>query len=249
MKVAIIGAGNVGSVLAGLIKKSNYELTHIASRTLQHAQALAEEMHTTFSLIDAIPKGVADIFILAVSDTAISDCAAAVKITDEILLHTAGSASKEILKSHAFHYGVLYPLQSLTKKMRATQIPLLVDGSSEEIKTTIKEFALALSSNVHIANDEERLKLHASAVIVSNFSNHLYALAEEFCKKEKVDFQLLQPLIAETADRLQYSSPSLVQTGPASRHDLGTIEKHLKLFNDFPKLRAFYKDFSDSIMQ
>src|SRR5690242_21497823 len=47
------------------------------------------------------------------------------------------------------------------------------------------------------AGDEQRMKLHLAAVIVNNFVNHLYAMAEMYCKKEGLDFYLLLPLRSE----------------------------------------------------
>ena len=73
-------------------------------------------------------------------------------------------------------------------------------------------------------------------------------LAEDFCKKEGVDFTLLYPLIQETANRITQFSPLDVQTGPAIRNDLYTIDKHLKLLSTHPKLKYIYLKLTDSIM-
>src|SRR5437868_12497480 len=119
-------------------------------------------------------------------------------------------------------------------------IPILIDGNSPETTALIEDFARSLSNTVSIANDDQRLKLHVAAVIVSNFTNHLYALAEEFCEKEKVDFKMLIPLIMETAERIETNSPASVQTGPALRNDIFTLDKHLRLLNAYPKLKYVY---------
>jgi predicted short-subunit dehydrogenase-like oxidoreductase (DUF2520 family) len=128
-------------------------------------------------------------------------------------------------------------------------IPLLIDGNTEETITLIEDFAKTISTNVTKANDEQRLKLHIAAVVVSNFTNHLYKLAEDFCKNEKVDFTLLAPLIKETAERIQHASPADVQTGPAVRNDIFTIEKHLRILSDHPALKYIYIKLTDSIMK
>jgi predicted short-subunit dehydrogenase-like oxidoreductase (DUF2520 family) len=100
---------------------------------------------------------------------------------------------------------------------------------------------------VIVADDKERLKLHVAAVIVSNFSNHLYKLAEDYCKKEGLDFKQLLPLIEETAQRLKTISPSNSQTGPAIRHDRATIEQHLNLLEKYPQLKKIYEVMTQSI--
>ena len=146
------------------------------------------------------------------------------------------------------NYGVLYPLQSLRKEIPDTvAIPLLVDGNSEKATRQVEDFALTISPIVSRANDEQRLKLHVAAIIANNFTNHLFSLTEEFCKNEKVDFKLLLPIINETARRLIDHAPAEVQTGPAIRNDISTIDKHLALLANYPKLKNIYQLLTDSI--
>lgn len=249
MTVAIIGSGNVAATLGRVITKSNHRIIHIASRNVDHACTLAKEFDASFSDYKGINEISADIFIIAVSDAAIRECISHFKIQNKLVLHTAGSVSKDILKNTSVNYGVLYPLQSLRKEMQQVpDIPFLIDGSNEAVIKNIEDFARSLSNNVQRTNDEERFKLHAAAVIVSNFTNHLYALAEDFCKKENVNFDLLKPLIMETAHRILTISPAEVQTGPALRKDIHTLDKHLRLLANYPRLRTIYLKLTDSIM-
>ena len=97
------------------------------------------------------------------------------------------------------------------------------------------------------AGDDTRLKLHVAAVFVNNFTNHLYALAEDYCKKEGIDFKELFPLIEETASRLKTISPSKLQTGPAIRNDEETIQKHLVLLASHPQMKKVYEFLTASI--
>lgn len=165
-------------------------------------------------------------------------------------MHTCGAVHKDVLKGSSAHYGVLYPLQSLRKENpHIPPVPFLVDGNTGFAKKEISLFAKTLSPVVSEANDEERMKLHVSAVVVSNFTNHLYALTKEFCDNEGVDFSLLLPLIHEVSLRLAYYAPAEMQTGPASRGDLQTIETHRDLLEKYPQLQNIYQLLSESIMQ
>ena len=113
----------------------------------------------------------------------------------------------------------------------------------------IFDLASSVSDKVIHANDEIRLKYHLSGIIASNFTNHLFALAKNYCDTNNIDFDLLLPLIKETTNRLDLYEPSAMQTGPAIRGDEATIEKHLQLLNDFPQLKNVYKMMSESIMK
>lgn len=249
MKIVLIGSGNVASVLGRLITKNGHQVIQVTSRNIEHARILATELNASFTDYNGELDHTADMYIIAVSDMAIHECVHHYNIHDKLVMHTAGSVSKDVLKNTSYNYGVLYPLQSLRKEMQdIPEIPFLVDGNNDGVLKAIFEFASTLSPDVKVMHDEDRLKLHAAAVIVSNFTNHLYAIAEEFCNSEHVDFNLLKPLIMETAARIRDQSPGAVQTGPAARKDIQTLDKHLRLFTNHPKLRTTYLRLTDSIM-
>lgn len=249
MKVVLIGSGNVASVLGRLITKNNHQVIQVTSRNIANAKALADEFGASYTDYNGELDKSADLYIIAVSDMAIHECVQHYNIHDKLVMHTAGSVSKDILKNTSYNYGVLYPLQSLRKEMHdLPEIPFLVDGNNESVIQAIYDFASTLSPDVKVLHDEERLKLHVAAVIVSNFTNHLYAIAEEYCNTEHVEFNLLKPLIRETANRISDNSPKAVQTGPAVRKDILTLDKHLRLLTNHPKLKTTYLRLTDSIM-
>ena len=145
---------------------------------------------------------------------------------------------------------MLYPLQSLSKFAdHIPEIPFLVDGNNQEIMHRVLGFAKTLSEKVIEANDTERLNYHVAAVFVSNFTNHLYALAELFCEKERIDFKTLFPLIDETTLRAKSISPFLTQTGPAIRNDVYTLNRHLQALTANPDLKYIYLKLTESIIK
>lgn len=249
MNIVLIGSGNVASVLGRLVVIKNHNVVQVTSRNIEHARILADELNAASTDYNGQLDKSADLYIIAVSDMAIHDCVQHFNIHDKLVVHTAGSVSKEVLKNTSYNYGILYPLQSLRKETpEIPEIPFLVDGNNDWVIGIIYEFAKTLSTDVQVINDEDRLKLHTAAVIVSNFTNHLYSIAEEFCSSEQVDFNLLKPLIMETANRIRNQSPGKVQTGPAIRKDIHTLDKHLRILANHPKLRTTYLRLTDSIM-
>ena len=249
MNVAIVGSGNTASVLGRLLKQKQYNIVQIASRNFAHAKLLADELGAKYSDLNGLIDITADIYILSVSDSAITDCLQFLKVHNKPVVHTAGSVSKEVLKSSSANYGVLYPLQTLRKEMLdIPEIPMLIDANNESTLNLLSDLAQSISKDVHVLDDESRLKIHLAAVVVNNFTNHLYALADNYCKSEQIEFDLLKPLIKETASRIEHLSPSKVQTGPAVRNDVRTIDKHINLLNNYPELKALYLKLSNSII-
>lgn len=248
MNVSFIGSGNVATVLGRLIKDAGHSVDAVISRNTETGAALAAELGDVYVENARDAHVNSGLYIIAVSDSAIETVAKELKPGGALVVHTSGAVSKNVLKNVTEHYGVLYPLQSLRRELKTIPvIPFLVDADSQKDIETINDFAQSLSGFVRQAGDEERLKMHLSAVIVSNFTNHLYALADRYCQAENLDFNLLHPIIKEVADRLAFDAAENLQTGPAVRSDKQTIEKHLGLLEKYSELRSLYASMTESI--
>jgi predicted short-subunit dehydrogenase-like oxidoreductase (DUF2520 family) len=251
MDIVIIGSGNVATVLGRKFKAAGHHIIQLFSRNASAASALAYEWDTeSTNYISLINKN-ADIYIVAVNDDSIPAIAKELLLPGKVVAHTAASVPMDALSGVTEHFGVFYPLQSLRKEMNSLpDVPVFFDGSDEKAKRTLELLARSIAAEkVTKAGDQDRLKLHVAAVFVSNFTNHLYALAEAYCKREGLDFRQLLPLIEETALRIRDISPKDVQTGPAFRHDAQTIQKHLDLLKGHPQLQQLYQQLTDSIQQ
>lgn len=250
MNISVIGSGNVATVLAKLSVQKGHSIQQVLARNLTDAVELAAEVGAEAGSIADSVVAQTGLIIVALSDSSLPHAISGIDFREIPVVHTAGAVSIDVLKKNAVNYGVLYPLQSLRKDMETIPpIPFLTEANNESTGKFIQEFAGTLSNNVKSVGEKDRLRLHAAAVVVNNFTNYLYSLAEEFCKKEKVDFNLLKPLIKETANRIQDHSPGLLQTGPAVRNDVATIKKHLDLLRHYPKLRNLYEALSEGIIK
>ena len=248
MEVVIVGTGNVAYGLGKKIKSSAHHLVQVVGRTPSHSARIGKALDVSFSTIADSMHREADLYIIAISDGALLNVGDWLNLERKLVVHTAGSVSKDVLSRVSKNYGVLYPLQSLKFGVELVpEIPFLVDGNTPDDLALIHDFASSISENVEVANDEGRLKLHVAAVVVNNFSNHLYALAEKFCLQEKLPFNLLQPLIRETATRISVLSPKDAQTGPAVRNDTSTIEKQMEILRSYPELKSVYELMTKSI--
>lgn len=250
MKVVIIGTGNVAAVLGRLMRDADHAIVQVFGRTEAYAVHLANQLVCSHTCSwDAIYKQ-ADLYLVAIADKALVELDRHLGLSQQLIVHTAGSVSKNVLKRISTNYGVLYPLQSLRKDMPVlTEIPLLVDAGNDHAMQQITKVAQGLSTLVSAANDEQRLKLHLAAVVVNNFVNHLYSLTADFCKQENISFNSLLPLITETANRMNWVSPDQVVTGPAIRNDQVTISKHMHLLQAYPLLLEQYKRLTESIQK
>jgi predicted short-subunit dehydrogenase-like oxidoreductase (DUF2520 family) len=248
MNIVFLGSGNTATVLAKHMLKCGHVILQVWSRNELHANRLAKKVnaHAITDLNNIDPF--ADLYILALNDQVIGEIASQLSLQKKVVVHTAGSVSMHVLKTASHNYGVLYPLQSLQKEVEIkTEIPFLIDGNSDEVKVLLNDFARTLSTGVSFADDTERLHMHIAAVIVNNFTNHLFVLAKEYCSNHHLDFKLLFPLIQQTALTVTEAAPEIIQTGPAKRNDVQTIQKHLEILKDDVALGQLYQIFSESI--
>ncbi len=195
MRVVMLGSGNTATVLSELIAKAGHDIVQVVSRNEENAKALASSYLATTAPLNAEQFAEADIYIVALHDAALDHVENIPGLKGKFAVHTAGAVSMNVFKDITSTYGVLYPLQSLSKFAdHIPEIPFLIDGNNQEIMHRVLGFAKTLSDKVIEANDTERLNFHVAAVFVSNFTNHLYALAELFCEKERIDFKTLFPI-------------------------------------------------------
>jgi predicted short-subunit dehydrogenase-like oxidoreductase (DUF2520 family) len=251
MDIVMIGSGNVSAVLGRKFRDAGHTIMQVYSRNASEASRLAYAWDTESTNYISLISRLADVYIIAVPDDAIDEVARDLKLPNKVVAHTAASVPMEKLREVSTHYGVFYPLQSLRKEMRTVpDIPVFFDGNDDIAKKTLEDLAQSISfEKVKKAGNEDRLKMHVAAVVAGNFTNHLYALADHYCRKEGLDFKQLLPLIRETANRIEEISPAQAQTGPAIRHDGDTIQQHLQILKDHPQLKNIYVLLTESIQQ
>jgi predicted short-subunit dehydrogenase-like oxidoreductase (DUF2520 family) len=248
MDIILIGSGNTATILGRKCVTSGHRICQVYSRTEKNAGALAQQLNAeAVSSISAISKK-ADLMIIAIRDEAILPFIQSVETISYPVAHTAGAVPLHAVKNPGNAYGVLYPLQSLRKEIeRIPPMTLLIDGNSAKTRETLLQIATTIAEQVIEADDSLRLKYHLAATLVNNFTNFLFVLAENFCKKENISFTVLQPLIEETTLRMRNISPLEAQTGPAIRNDLITLDMHRKIINDYPALSRIYEMFTREI--
>jgi predicted short-subunit dehydrogenase-like oxidoreductase (DUF2520 family) len=249
--IVIIGSGNLATHLGRVLIKRGYNLVQVFSKTMANAKALGTELNVPFSNSVAKLNKAADIYFLCVKDDVIHQFLNKIDLTNRLIVHTSGSTPLNILRPYSKNIGVFYPLQTFKKEQKAKfkEVPLLIEANTIANKNKLLSIARNLSNNVYELNSKQRQHLHLAAVFACNFTNHLYTIAESICVQNKIDFNLLKPLIKLTAKRIEDVSPAVLQTGPASRKDYKTIELQELLLKDDPVLLEIYKSFTKEILK
>ncbi|MGZ5281327.1 MAG: Rossmann-like and DUF2520 domain-containing protein [Bacteroidia bacterium] len=249
LNVVILGAGNVGTHLAHILKEKGFLISEIYSRNPMHAQELAAKIGCEYcdNLQDLNTE--ADIYIFAVKDDVLDELAAHIYLPGKIVVHTSGAAETNKLQKISDNFGVFYPLQTFSKSrpVNWNEIPLCIEAGNKETLDQLQQLAIRISGKVLKTSYEQRRNLHVAAVFVSNFTNHLLQNAYMLMQKNALPFDILKPLAIETVEKAFAIEPQNAQTGPAIRSDEKTIEAHEKLLDGQPEILQLYKEITRSI--
>ncbi|GLU44978.1 Rossmann-like and DUF2520 domain-containing protein [Allomuricauda sp. NBRC 101325] len=246
LNVVILGTGNLAKHLFRAF--SNSEKVHVVQVVGRNQESLNDFATQTITTHDFNSISDADVYVIAVKDDAIAEVSSYLKNKKGIVVHASGAVEMSAIEPE--NRGVFYPLQSFTKgkKVDFSTIPICIEANSPQSLKTLRILAETISEKVHEIDSDQRKKLHLAAVFVNNFTNYLYGVGEEICVEEGLPFDLLKPLILETAEKVQTLSPKEAQTGPARRNDEKSMESHLNLLNNKDHT-ALYKLLSEAIKQ
>ncbi|SEK26000.1 protein of unknown function [Aquimarina amphilecti] len=229
--VVLLGAGNVAQHLYTAFR--NQELTKVVQCYNRKGIPIHKNQKKDTVTSDLSNLKEADLYILAISDDAIEEVSRALPFQNRLVVHTSGSVPMDAINDKNFR-GVFYPLQtfSATKEVNFTNIPFCIEAESEKDETILKSLASQLSKKIYDINSDQRNVLHVAAVFVNNFTNHMFSLGNDICKENEVPFEILHPLIQETAKKIIEIEPDNAQTGPAIRNDIKTIDRHIDILKN-----------------
>lgn len=271
MKIVLIGAGNLATHLGKALHAAGHDMLQVFSRTMQSAETLASLLDAEPLTDIAQVRDDADVYIFSVKDSALVQLVAqlcrheadglgedgAVNALrkakkgehERVFLHTAGSMPMSVFEGMAQHYGVLYPMQTFSKQREVdfSIIPCFVEANDEFAQKQIEGLAREISGRVYQLSSEDRKYLHLSAVFACNFANHCYAISQELLEEHGISFDVMLPLINETAAKVHEMKPKDAQTGPAVRYDENVIGKQSKLLENHPHFKKVYDSMSKSI--
>ena len=248
ISISVIGAGRVGTQFCKAINATkNLHLEQWYNRSKIGPENDLDGVDFCNDLMQLKP---ADLYIIAVSDSAVESISNALPFEKRLVVHTSGSVALRFLNKKN-RKGVFYPLQTFSKTsdLNFVNVPICIETTDKSDRKLLKSVAEALGSPTYFIQSEQRQSLHLSAVFVNNFTNQLYRIAHELTDREGLEFDILKPLMHETIQKLQKLSPYMAQTGPAKRNDKKTIKQHLKLLEKTPKYQKIYELITQTIQQ
>ncbi len=249
--ILIIGNGNIALQFSAIFSINNkvflWGRNHEKSLDIQkHIPAISvlKELHNLTETIDFV--------FYCVTDSVINEVAKSTSalFPDSVAIHCSGSTPMSILEQTTANFGVFYPLQTFNKTIETNwkTIPILLEANNSETLEKINALATQFSENVQKITSDKRLKIHIAAVFTNNFINHLTFKSFDFLEKNNLEKSLLFPLLEKTFKNIVENNPKEIQTGPAKRNDIKTLDLHKNILSQNDSdLLEIYKAVSDSI--
>lgn len=251
MKITFIGAGRLATNLSRALLDAGHDIIQVYSRTMESAQKMATLAGGAATNDIKSLRNDADVYIVALKDSCVAELLPLLCKGKEqkVIIHTAGSLPMEIFKGMALHYGVLYPMQTFSKEkiVDFKNIPCFLEGNDELSRRTIASLASSISEFLFALSSDDRKYLHLASVFACNFANHCYTIAADILAKHNIPFDVMIPLVDETAQKVHELPPAEAQTGPAMRFDENVLRQQSQLLKDNPLAKEIYDRMSVSI--
>ncbi|MFN8320851.1 MAG: DUF2520 domain-containing protein [Saprospiraceae bacterium] len=244
MEIGIAGSGNMAYRLVPALQHVGLRVGQIWNRSQNSDLATKYQLKMCTQPEDME----ANMLFICVSDDAITEVAEKFKNFKGTVVHTSGSVSSAVLNSFK-HYGVMWPVQTMTRQGRISfeKIPLCITTSDADTQEFLAQVAGLLSDRVYPMNDEQRLRVHLTAVMTNNFMNHLAILSRDYLQNNNLDYEIIVPLIRTTLEKITNKPYNFEQTGPAHRNDQRVIQSHLTLLEKDASLQKLYQIITESI--
>ncbi|MGI4749395.1 MAG: Rossmann-like and DUF2520 domain-containing protein [Janthinobacterium lividum] len=251
MRITFIGSGNVATHLGAALKNAGHQIVQVWSRNLQNAALLA--YHIKAEPIDQLTalSAETDILIISVKDDALGEVASFITLKKVLVVHTCGAVNMQVLQKYFERCGVFYPLQTFSKvrELDFWSVPLCIESTDKNSTAVLLDLGRTISNQVQLISSDQRKILHLAAAFACNFPNYLYGIAADLLQENQMDFNMLKPLILETALKVQEHLPHTAQTGPAIRRDEKTMQAHLGLLQYKPDVQEIYRLLSQGIIK
>ncbi|MDP4091805.1 MAG: DUF2520 domain-containing protein [Bacillota bacterium] len=249
MKIGIIGAGKVGCSMAAALLSKGFEISGAFSKSDESISLLNSILKTSFTnnLLQTVCSS--QVIFITVPDKELEKAAsdivekvATADIKNKVFLHCSGAEASDVLeplKSRGGNTGSLHPLQTFADRENSWKALFGIyfgfegDNEAESISRIVVK---SLDSEIIDLNKQDKALYHAAACVLSNYIVTLSNMAGAFFKASGIDekegFKAFRPLMDKTIENIMELGSIKALTGPVSRGDGITLQKHLLAIQD-----------------
>jgi predicted short-subunit dehydrogenase-like oxidoreductase (DUF2520 family) len=262
-KVAIVGAGRLGTTLAQRLAEAGYAITEIIvrnnSRSVANVRRLAQKVGAKAASLTGASLD-ADIIWFCVPDSQIAGAAADLLGHDwknKIALHSSGVLSGDALESlraAGASVASVHPLMTFVEKSKPDLegVPFAVEGDTVAVRVATSVID-NLGGNCLRISKQNKIAYHAFATIICPLLVSLLAASEKVAMlagiSQREARRRMMPIIRQTFANYARLGPSASFSGPIVRGDTETIAQHLKTLSRAPEAKLVYVSLAQAALK
>lgn len=255
MRVAVIGPGRVGTLLAVAGTRAGWRMSAVAGGRESSRAALTSKVAGLRSYAEpAEAVADTDLVLLTVPDDAIASVVDGLARDDALVpeqrvVHVAGSRGLGVLRRAGLAgawVAACHPAMTITP---GSSDPSLLVGVAWAVtaapadRAWARELVVELGGDPHEVADDARITYHAALALASNAVGAAVVTARRLLLAARVEdpAAFLAPLAHASVDNAAHAGAAAL-TGPIVRGDVGTIASHLeRIGGDLPELLTAYR--------
>jgi predicted short-subunit dehydrogenase-like oxidoreductase (DUF2520 family) len=253
-RVAIVGAGKLGTALALALRAAGYSIDLIIARgrgaSLKRAQRLAEQVRGRAAT--ELSSTRAQLIWFCVPDSQISraaqSLAAGVQWKGRVALHSSGALGSEelgFLRSRGASIASVHPLMTFVQGSRPSLagVPFPIEGDEAALRLA-RRVIRDLGGRAYPIRRADKAAYHAWGTFASPLLTALLAATEQVATLTGVSRtaarQRMIPILQQTLANYAALGPEKGFSGPIIRGDVDTVERHLQVLRTDKVLRDAY---------
>lgn len=254
-KVAIVGAGSLGTALAIALRRAAYQISEIVSRDQPYSQRRARKLARGVGARPSTlhqPDLTADIVWLCVPDREIASCAKALALTmdwhNKTAFHSSGALTSDELKplrrsgaAIASAHPLMTFVPEVTSSLRG--VPFAVEGDPKAVRVAASIVRDLGGDSFKIAK-RDKPAYHAWGAFASPLLIAALVTAEHVAGlagiKPTLARRRMLPIVRQTFANYAQKGPAGAFSGPIVRGDTAVIAKHLRILERLPEAKKVY---------
>ena len=253
-RVAIVGAGNLGSALALALGRAGYGVEAVIARSrgasLRKAKALAKQVGARASTDLSDVHGGLIWFCVPDAEIALAARSLAGKIEWEgrVALHSSGALTSDelsVLRRRGAAVASVHPLMTFVRGSRTSLagVPFAVEGDPAAVGVA-RRVVENLGGLAYSIRQKDKAAYHAWGTFASPLFTALLATTERVAAlagvSRKAARQRMIPILLQTLANYAAFGAAGGFSGPIIRGDVDTVKRHLRVLRGAPVAREVY---------
>jgi predicted short-subunit dehydrogenase-like oxidoreductase (DUF2520 family) len=266
-RVAIVGAGNLGTALALSLQRGGYNIDAVIARSggdsLRKAQRLARDVgaRAFTNVSTGLATLRANIIWFCVPDAEIAragrSLAGKIEWKGTVALHSSGALGSDelgVLRGRGASVASVHPLMTFVRGSRPSlaDVSFAVEGDARAVRVT-RRLVEDMGGQFYSIRKRDKAAYHAWGTFASPLFTALLATTERVAElagvNRKAAKRRMMPILLQTLANYAAFGAARGFSGPIVRGDVNTVKQHLRVLRGIPAGRVVYSALASSALQ